>query len=448
MLLNTMNKPCHQLFVFARFPEPGRAKTRLIPTLGSERAARLSRRLTEHAVAAARGACKAGTISLTVCSTGSSHRNFSAWLGSDLRFLEQSSGDIGERMRRVFEKAFAQGAPGALLTGSDLQDISSDILKQAAAALKTYDVVLGPAADGGYYLIGMQRYNPELFKGINWGSARVAEQTRAAIKQCGLTCAEVSKLCDVDRPEDLEGLRNNQDFNDVFTNKPLISVIIPTLNEAEVLSATLERINQADGVEIIVADGESSDATRAIAEESDARVITATGGRAAQLNAGASIARGRHLLFLHADTLLPEGFDAAIRRALNNPATVAGAFRFRTDRINVGIRMVEWGTNIRSSVFHWPYGDQGLFFEKRVFDELGGFSDMPIMEDFELVQRLRRRGRIVTVPETVITSARRWKKLGLLRTMLRNQAMILGYFAGIRPERLARFYRAGTTEQV
>ncbi len=235
-----MRDPLLQLFVFARYPTPGRTKTRLIPALGSEGAARLSRRLTEHAVTVARGACKAGTISLTVCATGGRLRDFRAWLGSDLRFLKQPSGGIGDHMRRVLEKAFAQGAPGALLTGSDLPGISSDILQQAATALNTHDIVLGPAVDGGYYLIGMKRYHPELFAGIDWGTAGVADQTRTAIKRCGLTCAEVAELCDVDRPTDLEGLRNNPGFNDVVTNKPLISVIIPSLNESTVLDGTLE----------------------------------------------------------------------------------------------------------------------------------------------------------------------------------------------------------------
>jgi hypothetical protein len=105
------------------------------------------------------------------------------------------------------------------------------------------------------------------------------------------------------------------------------------------------------------------------------------------------------------------------------------------------MRLVEWGANIRSGVFQWPYGDQGLFMEKRVFDELGSFSPLPIMEDYELVSRLRRRGTVVTLSEAAITSARRWQRLGALRTTVRNLSMIAGYRAGVPPERLARFYR-------
>lgn len=443
-----MDEPLHQLYLFARYPKPGRAKTRLIPALGPEGAARLSRRLTEHALQVAKASCTHDFMCLTVCATGGSHRNFRAWLGHDLNFIDQPGGDIGIRMQSVFEHAFKHGARGALLIGSDLPDISTKIMQQAHDALSDHDVVLGPAVDGGYYLIGMKRCHPELFTEIDWGSTLVAKQTRSQAARLNLSLAEVAKLSDVDLPEDLHSLRNDPRFIDVFSGTPRLSVVIPTLNEAEVLSTTLERAQQGDTVEIIVADGASRDATRDIAEKAGVVVVTATGGRAAQLNAGAARATGRHLLFLHADTLLPGGYEKTIRRTLDNPATVAGAFQFQTEATTVGMRIVTLGTNIRSKLFRLPYGDQGLFLEKRVFNELGGFADMPIMEDFELVRRLRRRGRVVTVPETVITSARRWQKLGILRTMMRNQAVILGYFTGISPKRLARFYRTNGKEQL
>jgi rSAM/selenodomain-associated transferase 2 len=158
------------------------------------------------------------------------------------------------------------------------------------------------------------------------------------------------------------------------------------------------------------------------------------------MNAGAGAAKGRILLFLHADTLLPEGYADAARRALEDPATVAGAFGFRTDGSGASIRIAERVTNFRSSILRWPYGDQGLFLEKRVFGEMGGFAPLPIMEDFELVRQLRRRGRIVTLEKPILTSARRWRRLGIVRTAFRNQCMIAGYLAGVEPERLYRFY--------
>lgn len=409
--------------------------------LGPAGAARLHRRLAECAVTVARQVCLPHGVDATVCFTGGSRRDFRAWLGTGLRFRKQTSGDLGERMRQAIARAIADGAARVLVAGTDVPGIRADTIRRAFSVLADHDVVLGPAGDGGYYLIGMNRCHPELFAGIDWGSERVAAQTRATIRRLGLTVAELPVLDDVDRPEDLARLRNDPQFADVFTGRPRVSVVIPTLDEAEVLAATLERLRGIEGVEVIVADGGSRDATCKIAERANATVIEVVGGRAAQLNAGADRANGRHLLFLHADTLLPDNFADTVRRTLDNPATVAGAFKLRTDGCGLRMRLVERGTNLRSAVLQWPYGDQGIFLEKRVFNELDGFRDLPIMDDFDLVRRLRRRGRVVTVPDCVVTSARRWRRLGILRTMLRNQAMILGYWLGVSPERLVRFYR-------
>lgn len=431
------------LLLFARYPLPGQAKTRLIPALGPEGAARLHRRMTEHAVGVARAAGPREGARVTVCFTGAPRRDFRSWLGCDLGYGAQPSGDLGVRLRLAFADAFRHDAQRVVAIGTDVPGLSPAILHQAFAALGGHDLVLGPAADGGYYLIGMKRDRPELFAGVDWGTGRVCAQTRAAIGRLGLSVAELPTLHDVDLPEDAAALRGDPRFADVWTGRPSISVVIPALNEAATIGRTLERAGNADGAEIVVVDGGSRDATREIAARAGAKVQVAAGGRAAQQNDGAALARGRYLLFLHADTLLPDGYAELIRRALDPPATVAGAFRFRTDGVGAALRLVEWGANLRSTVFRWPYGDQGLFLEKRVFDEIGGFSPLPIMEDYELVSRLRRRGTVVTLDEAAITSARRWHRLGALRTTARNLAMVAGFRAGVPPERLARFYRGG-----
>lgn len=439
-----MNKFPNRLLLFARYPVAGSAKTRLIPALGPERAARLHRRMTEHVVGVARTTCaadKEGDVGIIICCTGAHRRDFRAWLGHDFHYASQPAGDLGARLRWAFETAFRRGAAGAIAVGSDVPGLSSEILDKAFKRLRGHDVVLGPAADGGYYLIGMTRFRPELFASINWGTERVLVQTRETITHLGLTVGELPTLNDIDRPEDLSALRNDPRFTDVFIGKPLISVIIPTLNEEVTLGRTLEYVRNADSIEIIVADGGSRDATCEIAAKAGATVLRVSGERATQMNAGAASANGHLLLFLHADTLPPEGYADLIRRALEDPSAVAGAFRFRTDGSGAAIRLVEWTTNFRSTILQWPYGDQGLFMEKRVFDEVGGFAPLPIMEDFEFVRRLRRRGTVVTLRDAAITSARRWQRLGVLRTTLCNKCMIAGFLAGIKPERLARLYQ-------
>jgi rSAM/selenodomain-associated transferase 2 len=220
-----------------------------------------------------------------------------------------------------------------------------------------------------------------------------------------------------------------------------ISIIIPVLNEAATIRAAIDSTLPSRNVELIVVDGGSRDATRQIAQRQGVQVITSAAGRAQQMNVGAQAATGEILLFLHGDTRLPEGFDQLIRAALQNPQAMAGAFRLRIDAPQRRFRWVEWGVECRSAIFHLPYGDQGIFLRTELFQKLGGFAEMPIMEDFELIRRLRRWGSVVMIKANVTTSARRWQRRGIVKTTLINQLMILGYGLGVSPARLAQLYR-------
>jgi rSAM/selenodomain-associated transferase 2 len=222
---------------------------------------------------------------------------------------------------------------------------------------------------------------------------------------------------------------------------PRISIIVPALNEAHNLPQTLAALLVATETEVIVVDGGSVDETAAVAKGLGARVIGSAPGRSRQLNWGAAVATGEILLFLHADTRLPLGFDQTIRHALAQPGVVAGAFRLAIDGTDRGLRWVEWGVNVRSRRCQMPYGDQGIFLRAEVFDKMGGFPDLPMMEDFELVRQLRKVGRVAIAPSAVVTSDRRWRTLGILRTTLANQVMIAGYLLGVDPQKLARWYR-------
>jgi GT2 family glycosyltransferase len=159
------------------------------------------------------------------------------------------------------------------------------------------------------------------------------------------------------------------------------------------------------------------------------------------MNAGAALARGETLLFLHADTLLPPGYLPAIFRSLNTSEVVGGAFRFAIADAFPGRGFVEMTTNLRSRVWRLPYGDQALFVRRCVFEAIGGFPELSIMEDFEFVRRLRRRGSIALLEETACTSGRRWQHLGFLRTTVINQLVLMGYRWGVNPMKLASWYR-------
>jgi rSAM/selenodomain-associated transferase 2 len=224
-------------------------------------------------------------------------------------------------------------------------------------------------------------------------------------------------------------------------HSPTISVIIPTLNEAKVLERTLAHLHQTPGLEIIVVDGGSTDGTVALAKR-HAIVLTAPPGRAAQMNRGAQQATGEVLLFLHADTLIGLAALRKMAEALEDPTVVGGAFRLVIDSPRRSLRLIAAAANIRTRLTRIPYGDQGIFVRRSVFEKLGGFPIQPLMEDVEFARRLKRVGRVVLLPEPAVTSSRRWDKEGMGYTTLRNQVLLMLYFIGVSPDRLARWYRS------
>ena len=434
------------LIVFTRYPEPGKTKTRLIPALGTNGAARLQRQMTEHIVTTAAKLSNRPGLAIEVYHEGGNTDLMQAWLGSQFTYRPQSTGSIGQRMLRAFENVFQNEMATAVIIGSDIPEISTNIIQQAFEGLKKNSLVLGPARDGGYYLIGMKNTIPaetysRLFDDIDWGTGKVLSQTLQTARESGLHFILLEPLNDVDTPADLhiwQGVKKR-------AAKPApaqkISIIIPALNEAATIGRTLSHLDGIDNLELIVVDGGSIDGTAELARSQGAKVIQSNPGKAIQMNTGAAAAAGDILVFLHADTRLPEGFRHEIVTTLNQRGVAAGAFRLSIDSPAAGIRFIERMANLRSRFLRLPYGDQALFMKKSLFDRIGGFPQMQIMEDFILVRRLKHKGKIVIVPKAVVTSPRRWLHLGILRTWLINQLIIMAYYLGLPSERLTRIYR-------
>lgn len=215
-----------------------------------------------------------------------------------------------------------------------------------------------------------------------------------------------------------------------------ISVIIPALNEEQAIGGTIQNLEGSDIDELIVVDGGSSDRTTEIAEALGAQVVHGPANRGCQQNLGAQRAKGSALLFLHADTVLSTGFADQVRTVLAKPGTSAGAFRFRLDAPGWKMRLIEKVVAMRCRAFGMPYGDQAIFMSRAAFDQAGQFAELPVMEDFDLVRRLRRLGTISLADGTATTSARRWRREGVWRVTLRHQLCILGYYVGIPAHRL------------
>ncbi len=219
-----------------------------------------------------------------------------------------------------------------------------------------------------------------------------------------------------------------------------VSVVIPTLNEADRLPETLRYLREQRPHEIIVVDGGSTDGTCDRAAGAD-RLLHGPRGRAAQMNLGAAHAAGDVLLFLHADCTLEAGALAAAERAVRRPGVAAGCFAMSVTG-GWPYRTIGWGASARVRLTGIAYGDQGLFLRREVFERVGGFPPLRFMEDVFICRALRRRGRVVVLPQRVFVSPRRWQRVGLVRQTLRNWALTALAAAGVPPDRLATYYPA------
>jgi rSAM/selenodomain-associated transferase 2 len=219
-----------------------------------------------------------------------------------------------------------------------------------------------------------------------------------------------------------------------------ISIVIPTYNEAGCLARTLAAARDLPGdFEILVVDGGSTDATVRIAAEMGIEVVEAPRGRAAQMNHGAARARGEVLLFVHADTLLPQDAHARIESALRDPQVLGGCFRLSFDRPHPMLRVYAFFTRFPCRLFH--YGDQAFFVRADAFRKLDGYRAYPIMEDLDFWLRMVRAGKVAVLGAPVVTSARRYSRHGAVRQQLLNLTLVVLFFLGVSPFTLTRFYR-------
>lgn len=233
--------------------------------------------------------------------------------------------------------------------------------------------------------------------------------------------------------------RNSQSLATDTPRAMRASVVIPTLNEAEQISEAIAQTRALGECEIIVVDGGSADATIESAAGAD-RVLISDRGRAWQMNAGAAAASGDVLVFLHADCRLGPGGLEAITAALADPCVAGGCFRQSIDAAGWRYRLLESGNALRVRLLGWAYGDQGIFVRRRVFDELGGFPSVPLMEDLLFMKRLKGRGRVRLLDARMRVSPRRWQQRGVVRQTLRNWGLVAALHLGASPERLARWY--------
>jgi rSAM/selenodomain-associated transferase 1/rSAM/selenodomain-associated transferase 2 len=423
------------LIVFGRYPQVGKTKTRLIPALGPAGAAALQKRMTEKTVAAARRVTERVGGRLVFCHDGGNQQQARRWLGGrHIDYMPQPTGDLGRRMHMAMKSAFDGGAHRVVLVGTDIPGLTPEILEQAFDALNEKDLVLGPSIDGGYWLVGMTR--PEnVFDGIAWSKPDVLPNTLVLARQIGLTPYLLEPLNDLDTPDDLAVEKWGRQ-----ARRPYLSVIIPAIDDALQITQTIVAATSPDA-EIIVSDGGSTDRTVEIAKALGARIVSGMPGRAGQQNRAAAIARGGVLLFLHADTRLPNNYEDHIFETLMDRRTVIGAFRLATDPQSPAMQKFASLAKRRAGWLNLPSVDQVLFMRKGDFDAAGGFPEVPIAEDLYLIRLMGQNGRVALASAAAVTANRRWQRFRPMRTTIIQTIIALGCIAGVAPGRLAQLNR-------
>jgi len=227
--------------------------------------------------------------------------------------------------------------------------------------------------------------------------------------------------------------------------EPALSIIIPVLNETERINELISHIRTVDRgglIEIVIVDGDQSGSTISAVRDKNVRTLVAEKGRARQMNSGAAVARGGILLFLHADTLLPADAVRLTLSRLEDRSIVAGAFDLGFQTTRKIFKLTELYVFLRTRLTRVPFGDQAIFIRREYFTEIGGYRNIPLMEDVDLMKRIKKQGhRIVIIPEKALTSPRRYEDEGIVYCTFRNWLVQFLYSLGVPPDRLVKWYK-------
>ena len=430
------------LVVFMRLPEPGKVKSRLAAAVGPMEAAHVYERLVRRTLGVVADYKRNQTeteifISFTPPDREDDMRR--AFPGP-WEFTPQENGSLGRRMESAVEGVRRLGFRQVVLIGSDLSDIEASDFSAAFQILDDGFAALGPAEDGGFYLIGLNRPCPEAFAPEDWGAGEIFARTERLLNHSGIKVRTPPVRRDVDSPEDLRFMHSDP------TLRTRLSVIVPSVGPPrraiELATALSPRLWPDD--EILIVRGEKNSSGTGPAEPVDpngrVRLLVSPIGRGIQLDAGAAAARGDIFLFLHVDSIPPADFAWSVRRIVLNPDASLGCFRLGFSPGGPILDAVASWANHRTRLFGLPYGDQGLFCRKETFRAVGGFRGLMLMEDVDFVRRCRKSGRLLMLDETTATSPERYLRKGIFANSLKNHFILLAYRLGADHRKLFDLY--------
>ncbi len=409
---------------FAKYPQPGHVKTRLAASLGSEEACRIYNAMAQKTHHELLKLQEQGEASVIVYADGADRQKISGWLRGAHNTWLQPDGDLGVRLEYAFCKAFERGFQTVIAVGTDCPGLTAEKIRKAIGQLKRFDVVIIPATDGGYVLIGTNAFQPALFRQITWSSNRTLEQTLQHAKAKNMSVALLSPETDVDTVEDLKIVED--------TLNPQLSVIIPVLNDRHLLKETLHtfsRVHHLGEIEVIVVDGGSTDGSGDVAAGLHAKVLKSDPGRAQQMILGVRHSRGRWFWFLHADCVPELETIRSLPGYLRTVDLRWGFFKQRISDPSPWFRLIEMGNELRGRIFSLPYGDQGILVHRDLYFQCGGFAQVPFLEDVILSRSLSGICRPTVINKTLRITSRHWRQAGLFFTTIRNIGIVFRFLA-------------------
>jgi uncharacterized protein len=435
-----MTRNSQTLMIFLRYPEPGRVKTRLAAGIGWQEAAWLYEKLVWRTlgVAADLRRLRPEVDIIIFFEPSQKESQIRARYPGPWDFVAQTDGHLGGKMAAAFDHARDHGYHRAVLIGSDIGDLALSDLHSAFGILQPGRAVLGPAADGGFYLIGLEGPCAGAFSPSEWGTGEVFRRTRDALTAAGLRVDILERRRDIDRVEDLVQLPQRSYF------ERRLSVIVPTLKPIDAVAPLLAALEAQlwPGDETIVVQGRHPLGQERVVLSPRTRVMNCAAGRGRQLNRGARAARGELLWFLHDDCMPPPNFAYHVRKLTDVPQAALGCFQLAFTPTSRALDLIARWANFRTGRLKLPYGDQGLFCRRETFEQVGGFRKAFLMEDVDFVRSVRKLGALLPIPENLHTSPQRYLSRGILATSLRNHLLMTLYLLGVDDRKLhALYYR-------